>query len=89
LRIYAAFVPAAEAEATRAALISGSMTWGELKSRTLEALDATIGPMRERYTELLADRAQLDRVLAAGASRARPQAQATMRRVRAAVGVGV
>jgi tryptophanyl-tRNA synthetase len=88
-RIYAAFAAPADAAAARAALVAGAMTWGELKGRTLEALDATVAPMRERYHALLGDTAQIDRTLADGARRARPLAAATMRRVRRAVGVEV
>jgi tryptophanyl-tRNA synthetase len=88
-RIYAAFAAPAQAAASRAALVAGTMTWGELKERTLEALEAALVPMRERYHALLSDRAQIDRILADGARRARPLAAETMRRVRRAVGVGI
>jgi tryptophanyl-tRNA synthetase len=88
-RIYAAFAAPAEAAAARTALVAGTMTWGELKARTLEALDAVLAPLRERYEALLSDPAQIDRILADGARRARPLAAETMQRVRRAVGVGV
>ena len=44
-------------------------------------------PFRERMTELLDDPAELDRILARGADRAAVVADATMSRVRAAVGL--
>jgi tryptophanyl-tRNA synthetase len=42
---------------------------------------------RERYAELLADPARIDRVLEDGAERARPIAQATMDEVREKMGL--
>jgi tryptophanyl-tRNA synthetase len=48
-----------------------------------------LAPLRERYEALLSDPAQIDRILADGARRARPLAAETMQRVRRAVGVGV
>jgi tryptophanyl-tRNA synthetase len=88
-RIYAAFAAPAEAAAARAALVAGTMTWGELKACTLEALEAALAPKRERYDALLADTAQIERILADGARRARPLAAATIQRVRGALGVGL
>jgi tryptophanyl-tRNA synthetase len=44
-------------------------------------------PFRERMAELLADPAELDRILARGAERAATIAEATMSRVRDAVGL--
>lgn len=62
--------------------------WGEAKAALFELLDAALGPARQRYTELMADTAQIDRLLADGAARARTIARATLGRVRAAIGVG-
>ncbi len=61
--------------------------WGHAKQDFFEALDAELGPMRERFEALRGDEAQLDETLAAGAAKARPIAQATMARVREAVGI--
>ena len=44
--------------------------------------------MRERYHELRADEAELERVLAAGAERARAMARETLADVREVMGVG-
>jgi tryptophanyl-tRNA synthetase len=43
--------------------------------------------MREKYLALRADEAQLDKVLANGAERARERAQRVMQRVRTATGI--
>jgi len=46
-----------------------------------------VTPFRTRTLELMADRAELDRILADGAERARAVAEATVRRVYDKVGL--
>jgi tryptophanyl-tRNA synthetase len=70
----------------RAALEAGGMSWKDLKETVFELLDGFLARPRERYRELMADKAQIQRVLAAGAERARPQAAELLARVRHAVG---
>ena len=48
---------------------------------------ALFAPVRERYTELMADPAELDRVLAGGAARAGEVAAATTAAVRDKIGL--
>ncbi len=55
------------------------------KKELTEILNAALEPMRQRRTELLADPAELDRLLEDGANRARETAAETMRLVRAAM----
>ena len=62
--------------------------WGEAKGALFDVLDAALAPARERYAALMADTAQIDRVLADGARRARVIAAQTLSRVRAAIGIG-
>ncbi|SDM12418.1 tryptophanyl-tRNA synthetase [Corynebacterium mycetoides] len=45
--------------------------YGALKTDTAEALEAFTTPLRARYDELMADRAELEAILARGAQRAR------------------
>ncbi len=61
--------------------------YGDLKSVVAEAVVEEFAPVRERYAELIADPAELDRVLADGATRARTVALATMTAVRDRVGL--
>jgi tryptophanyl-tRNA synthetase len=61
--------------------------WGHVKQALFEAMDRTLGEPRRLYEELLADTTRIDALLAEGAARARVTAQATMKRVREAVGV--
>jgi Tryptophanyl-tRNA synthetase len=51
-----------------------------------ELLDGYLAGPRERYAELMADKAQIRRVLAGGAERARPEAAELLARVRHVIG---
>jgi tryptophanyl-tRNA synthetase len=71
----------------RKRLEQGGMGWGELKNELFEAVNAELGPKRERYEELMADPRQIEDILEAGSVRARERARAVLDRVRAAIGV--
>ena len=60
--------------------------YGDLKAAVADAVVAEFAPVRERALELLADPAELDRMLAANADRANAIAEATLARVYDAVG---
>jgi tryptophanyl-tRNA synthetase len=62
--------------------------YGTFKQAVAEAVVAYLTPVRERYNELRADEAGLERALAAGAEEARAIASGTLADVRAAMGVG-
>lgn len=62
--------------------------YGTLKKALAEAVLDTVGPLRDRATELLEDEAALDELLQQGAERARAIAAPVLQRVRAAMGVG-
>ncbi len=61
--------------------------YGAFKDAVAAAVVALFAPVRERYAELMADPAELDRVLAGGAARAREVAGATMDAVRDRIGL--
>jgi tryptophanyl-tRNA synthetase len=61
--------------------------YGDLKKSVADLVVDTMTPFQKRMAELLDDPAELDRILADGAHRAREVAQATMARVRDAVGL--
>jgi len=65
----------------------GAPGYGHLKVRLIESIEATFAPARARREELLADPAEVDRVLARGAERARERAVATRDRAIAACGL--
>jgi len=60
--------------------------YGDLKSETADAVVAEFEPVRAKALELLADPAELDRVLAGNAERAEAIAQATLKKAYDAVG---
>jgi tryptophanyl-tRNA synthetase len=63
--------------------------YGDFKTAVAEAVTEHLAPIRERYTELRADEAELEAVFAAGAERARAMAGETLADVRDVMGVGV
>jgi tryptophanyl-tRNA synthetase len=62
--------------------------YGDFKMAVAETVTSRLGPIRDRYEELVADPAGLDAVLAEGAERARVLARETMELVRERMGVG-
>ena len=61
--------------------------YAALKARTAEAVVAVLEPFQRRFAELIADPAQLDRLLDDGADRARSVAAETLSLVRRRVGL--
>lgn len=61
--------------------------YGALKAEVADVVVEAVAPFQARLADLLADPAELDRLIADGAERAREVAQATMTRVRDAVGL--
>lgn len=60
--------------------------YGDLKKDTAEVLEAFCTPLRQRYDEYMADPAELNRILASGADRAREIAAKTIEQVYERVG---
>jgi tryptophanyl-tRNA synthetase len=63
--------------------------YGDFKKAVAESVVEYLAPVREAYPGIREDEAELERILAAGAERAREMASTTLRDVRAAMGVGV
>jgi tryptophanyl-tRNA synthetase len=85
-QIYRAFANDEEAAAFARAFAEG-IAWGEAKERLFERIEREIGPMRARYEELMAHPEQVERLLRAGAEKARALAVPFMRQLRHAVGL--
>lgn len=81
------FAPAEDREWVELAFAEGGVGYGEMKKRLFEYFLATFGEARARYDELMADRAEVDRILLAGADRARETVAPLMDDVRKAVGI--
>jgi tryptophanyl-tRNA synthetase len=62
--------------------------YGAFKSAVAEAVVESLAPVRERYADLRGDEAELERILAQGAEKARALSDGTMRDVRRAMGFG-
>ena len=60
--------------------------YGDFKQAVAEAVVATLDPVRVRYDELIQDRAELDRILKAGAEQAQAAAYRTLAKVHRKVG---
>lgn len=61
--------------------------YGDFKKDVAEAVNGFLRPMRDRYTELKADRGAVEAILRQGADKARTVAAATMASVRERVGL--
>ena len=85
-QIYQAFASADETAALAQAYAQG-IAWGDAKEMLFERIDREVGPMREKYEALIANPAELDRILLAGAEKARGLATPFMRELRHAVGL--
>jgi len=60
--------------------------YGDLKARVAEVTVEYVRPIRERFNELISDPAELDRLLAIGAERARAQAERKLVEVKEKMG---
>src|SRR5512140_517130 len=85
-QIYQAFASSEETEKLRQAYAQG-IAWSEAKQWLFERIDREIAPMRERHDELIGNPAELERILAAGAAKARTLAVPFMAELRQAVGL--
>ncbi|MCH8964036.1 MAG: tryptophan--tRNA ligase [Planctomycetes bacterium] len=66
---------------------AGGVGYGDVKKRIVELFEQEFGPARERRAELAARPQEMEDILAAGAQRARKEAQETMKLVREACGL--
>ena len=85
-QIYQAFASTEETAAMARAYADG-IGWGDAKQMLFERIDREIAPMREHYQALIDNPAQMDKILLAGADKARQLATPFMRELRHAVGL--
>jgi tryptophanyl-tRNA synthetase len=81
------FAPADEQEWVERAFAEGGTGYGDMKKRLFEYYVDLFGPARRRYDELQKDPGEVERILAAGAQKARETAGPLMDDVRRAVGM--
>lgn len=84
--LYEAFAEPAERAAFRADLVAG-LGWGEAKQRVAQRIEQALGPMRERYADLIAHPARIEETLLEGARKARAIAAPLLAQLREAVGL--
>ncbi len=84
LAIYQAFT-----EATDDALLTqfSGMRYGDLKKTVAEAVIAALEPVQKRYSEIVAEKGYIARVLEDGAEKVRPIANDTVEKVKRAMGL--
>jgi tryptophanyl-tRNA synthetase len=87
VNLYRLFASTKEVGKMEADFRAGGTGYGEFKKRLFETIWVYFEPMRKRRAELAADPNYIDSVLADGARKANEIAGATMKRVRAAVGL--
>ncbi len=85
-QIYQAFATPEETQQLRQAYADG-ISWADAKQLLFERIDREIAPMRERYQHLVDHPGELERILQAGAAKARGRAAPLLRELREAVGL--
>ena len=85
-QIYQAFASPEDTARLRQAYADG-ISWADAKQMLFEHIDREIAPMRERYEHLVNHPEELERILQAGAAKARTRATPLMRELRQAVGL--
>ena len=85
-QIYQAFATPEETEQLRKLYAEG-IAWGDAKQMLFERIDRELAPMRQRYDELMAHPEEVERLLQAGARKARDLVTPFMARLRHAVGI--
>lgn len=85
--LYKLFVSDEEQQAARERYLAGGMGWGHAKQELFEIMDAHFSHMREKYDMLMEDPAHIEKILKEGAEKARVIASATVKRLRAAIGI--
>ena len=84
--IHDAFADADTRAAFRADL-RGGLGWGDAKQRVVQLIEAHVGPMRERYADLVAHPERIEDILQEGARKARATATPLLTELRQAVGL--
>jgi tryptophanyl-tRNA synthetase len=85
-QLYQAFASEQETQAMRQAYAEG-IAWAQAKEMLFERIDREIAPMRGTYDRLMAQPAQIEEILRAGASKARQLSRPLMTQLRQAVGL--
>jgi tryptophanyl-tRNA synthetase len=85
--IYRNFASPEQVEALRQRYLAGGMGWGQAKQELFEVMNAALTPLRERYTELMANPRGIIEILEEGSARARQLAAEKIRMLRDVIGM--
>jgi tryptophanyl-tRNA synthetase len=85
-QLYQAFADADETAALRRSFAEG-IGWGDAKQVVFERVDREIAPLRAHYEALMAEPAHIERILLAGAEKARAISRPFIAELRHAVGL--
>lgn len=85
-QVWQAFASKEQTEEMRQAFADG-IAWGEAKKQLFELINEDVKEPRERYEELLANPAHIEKVLKEGAEKARSYATPFLAKLRKAVGI--
>ncbi|SMF36065.1 tryptophanyl-tRNA synthetase [Alteromonadaceae bacterium Bs31] len=86
-QIWQAFADEEKTEWMREQFKQG-IAWGEAKKQLFELVNEELAPARERYNELMANTAEIEEILQAGAEKARAVSSAMLLNIRDAIGIG-
>lgn len=84
--IFKSLAPAEQTAQLQARLEAGGIGWGEVKAQLLEVLEMQFGEYRDKYTQLMANPAEIERILFEGAEKASLVAKAKLSEVRTVIG---
>ena len=84
-KIFSLFANKQQIEEMKARFAQG-IGWGEVKKITFEVANAFIAPMREKYNYYINNKSEIDKILEAGAIKARKIAEETMLKVKKLIG---
>lgn len=85
--IYRHVAPPDDVERTRQLYLKGGLAYGKLKQALFELLDIHFHRARAIYHDLMADKAQIDRILGEGAQKARAIAVPMLGKIRETIGL--
>jgi tryptophanyl-tRNA synthetase len=84
--IYRAFAGPEETAAVRERY-AGGISWGEMKQILFERIDSELAPAREEYERLIASPGEVEKLLLAGAEKARAVSKPFIAEIRERVGI--
>lgn len=86
--LYKLFASQQQQDELRKKYLAGGMGWGHAKQYLFEIMNETLTPIRDKYTELINDKAYIDEVLKKGAEKANEYVSQKMDFIRKEIGLG-